>query len=216
MKWALRIIRRFWRQTRRAADRGREYKVSWWACGWCTCACCSDDFLSCWAMPLGADLGGGRALALAVGGGISSLLLLLCAKLWGGDVSLAGGQEPHGAVSRRTWRHAYPLLRSRPARRMFMAIIRQVRFSMRSALGSCVFALEYSFQIWVPRGSFFCICSGDSALGLLASLPNAGNMASSSMPLRAASSVGERSIMPSGTAKSMNGRENSACAGEGF
>jgi hypothetical protein len=110
--------------------------------------------------------------------------------------------------ARGTWRHPYPLLRSSSARRMFMAIIRQVRFSMRSAFGSCVFAREYSFQICVPSGSFFCICSGDSALGLLlASLPKAGNMAaSSSMPLRAASSGGERSMLPSGTEKSMGGR----------
>jgi len=42
------------------------------ACDCGTCACCSDDFLNCWAMPLGAVLGAG--LALAVGGGISSLL----------------------------------------------------------------------------------------------------------------------------------------------
>ena len=38
-------------------------------------------------------------------------------------------------------RHAYPLLRSRSAPRIFMAIIRHVRFSMRSAFGSCVRAL---------------------------------------------------------------------------
>jgi hypothetical protein len=89
---------------------------------------------------------------------------------------------------------------------MFMAIIRQVRFSMRSAFGSCVFALEYSFHICVPSGSFFCISSGDSTLGLPASLPNAGKMVSSSMPRRAASSAGEKSILPARTAKSIESR----------
>jgi hypothetical protein len=39
----------------------------------CTCACWSCDFLNCWAMPLGADLGGGLALELVGGGGIISL-----------------------------------------------------------------------------------------------------------------------------------------------
>jgi hypothetical protein len=33
-------------------------------------------FRNCWAIPLGADLGGGLALALVVGGGINSLLWL--------------------------------------------------------------------------------------------------------------------------------------------
>jgi hypothetical protein len=45
-------------------------------CGDGTCMCCADDFLSCCAMPLGAVLAAGRALA--VGGGISSLA---CASL---------------------------------------------------------------------------------------------------------------------------------------
>lgn len=86
---------------------------------------------------------------------------------------------------------------------MFMAIIRHVRFSMRSALGSCVFAREYSFHICVPSGSFFCICSGDSAPGLPASLPNAGNMASWSTPRRAESCDDEISMVSLGRAKSM-------------
>lgn len=60
--------------------------------------------------------------------------------------------------------------------------MRQVRLDMRSAFGSCVFAREYSFQICVPRGSFFCSSVGDSGLTGLASLPKAGKMGSSSMP----------------------------------
>jgi hypothetical protein len=35
-------------------------------------ACWSCDFLNCWAMPLGADLGGG--LVVAAGGGIIPVL----------------------------------------------------------------------------------------------------------------------------------------------
>jgi hypothetical protein len=48
------------------------FMASWGGCG--TCACWSCDFLSCCAMPLGADRGGG--LAPAAGGGIISLSLL--------------------------------------------------------------------------------------------------------------------------------------------
>jgi hypothetical protein len=132
-------------------------------------------------MPLGADLGGGLALeeVVVVGGGGSIIISLFCA-------SGAG-----------------PLLRSISARRMFMAIIRHVKFSMRSALGSCVFAREYNFQICVPSGSFFCSCSGDSTLGVPASLPNAGNMASWSMPLLDVSWGDCTSMVPAGLAKSM-------------
>jgi hypothetical protein len=179
------------------------FMASWHGCG--TCACWSCDFLSCCAMPLGADRGGGLALA-AGGGGIISLSLLgvLGANLRQSAV-LAGARD--GTRVAKLERMAYPLLRSSSARRMFMAINRQVRFSMRSAFGSCVFAREYSFHICVPSGSFFCISSGDSALGVLpASLPNAGNIASWSMPRRALSSAVETSMAPSGTAKSMECR----------
>jgi hypothetical protein len=51
---------------------------------------------------------------------------------------------------------------SRSLRLKLMAIIRQVRFSMRSWLGNWDLVLVYSFQIWVARGSFLCISSAES------------------------------------------------------
>jgi len=153
-------------------------------CGSSSWACWSAERRSCWAMPLGAVRIGG--LWLASDCEAKSLL-------WGpgpdlctqqsGSASSQGNVRNCGAVSGLgTWRLSYPLLRCSSARRMLRAIMRQVRLDMRSAFGSCVFAREYSFQIWVPRGSFFCSSVGDSGLVGLASLPKAGKMGSSSMP----------------------------------
>ena len=47
--------------------------------------------------------------------------------------------------------------------RNVIAIILQVKFSIRSAFGSTFFCLLYNFHTWVARGSFFCISSGDSS-----------------------------------------------------
>jgi hypothetical protein len=73
-----------------------------------------------------------------------------------------------------------------------MDIIRQVRFSMRSELGSVFLVLEYSFQIWVPRGSFRCSSSGVSASG---SRHVADSKTLSRSARRADDSVGESSVL---------------------
>lgn len=78
------------------------------------------------------------------------------------------------------------------ARLRFIDIIRQVRFSMRSELGSVFLVLEYSFQIWVPRGSFRCSSSGVSASG---SRHVALSKTLSRSALRADDSVGESSVL---------------------
>lgn len=79
--------------------------------------------------------------------------------------------------------------RSRSFRRRFMDIMRQVRFSMRSALGNWVLVLLYSFQIWTDRGSFRCRSSGASWSRQLS------KKLSVSRPLRAAESEGDRSSL---------------------
>jgi hypothetical protein len=80
---------------------------------------------------------------------------------------------------------------------MLIAIILQVKFSMRSAFGSWFLALLYNFHIWVASGSFFCISSGLSKSAPTASFLNVGNRESSSMPLRAAVSAGVSSSLVS-------------------
>lgn len=80
---------------------------------------------------------------------------------------------------------------------MLIAIILQVKFSMRSAFGSWVLALVYSFHIWVASGSFFCMSSGLSKPAPPASFLKVGNRECSSMPLRAAVSAGVNSSLVS-------------------
>jgi len=63
---------------------------------------------------------------------------------------------------------------------------------MRSELGSVFLVLEYSFQIWVPRGSFRCSSSGVSASG---SRHVALSKTLSRSALRADDSVGESSVL---------------------
>ena len=63
---------------------------------------------------------------------------------------------------------------------------------MRSELGSVFFVLEYSFQIWVPRGSFRCSSSGDSPS---VSRHVADSKTESRSALRADDSVGESSVL---------------------
>lgn len=75
-----------------------------------------------------------------------------------------------------------------------MAIIRQVRFSMRSWLGRRDLVRLYSFHIWVPRGSFFCNSSGLSNAAEPASSFHSGKTASrNSNSFRATVSEVERS-----------------------
>lgn len=79
---------------------------------------------------------------------------------------------------------------------MFMDIMRQVKFSMRSALGSCDLFLLYSFHICVANGSLFCISSGLSSSETPAvSSFHVSKKVSRSMPLQAADSVGDRSSL---------------------
>lgn len=73
-----------------------------------------------------------------------------------------------------------------------MDIILQVRFSMRSELGRVFFVLEYSFQIWVPRGSFRCSSSGVSPSG---SRHVADSKTLSRSARRADDSVGESRVL---------------------
>lgn len=81
------------------------------------------------------------------------------------------------------------------ARFVLIAIILHVRFLMRSAFGNWVLALLYSFHIWMANGSFFCISSGLSRLAPPASFFQVGKKLSSSTPLRAAASDGEKSSL---------------------
>lgn len=78
---------------------------------------------------------------------------------------------------------------------MLIAIILHVKFFMRSAFGNWILALLYSFHIWMPNGSFFCISSGLSRLAPPASFFQVGKKLSSSTPLRAAASDGEKSSL---------------------
>lgn len=56
-----------------------------------------------------------------------------------------------------------PAYRAACSRRFrFMAIILHDKFCRRSWFGSWLFVLLYSFHIWVPSGSCFCITSGSS------------------------------------------------------
>lgn len=73
--------------------------------------------------------------------------------------------------------------------------MRQVRFSMRSALGSCVLVLLYSFHIWVARGSLRCISSADPVTPTSPSSLQLSKKESRSRPLRAAESDGDRSSL---------------------
>jgi hypothetical protein len=63
---------------------------------------------------------------------------------------------------------------------------------MRSELGRVFFVLEYSFQIWVPRGSFLCSSSGVSLSG---SRHVADSKTLSRSALRADDSVGESRVL---------------------
>ena len=78
---------------------------------------------------------------------------------------------------------------------LLIAIILHVKFFMRSAFGNWVLALLYSFHIWMANGSFFCISSGLSRLAPPASFFQVGKKLSSSTPLRAAASDGEKSSL---------------------
>lgn len=63
---------------------------------------------------------------------------------------------------------------------------------MRSELGRVFFVLEYSFQIWVPRGSFRCSSSGVSPSG---SRHVADSKTLSRSARRADDSVGESRVL---------------------
>ena len=73
-------------------------------------------------------------------------------------------------------------------RRRFMDIMRQVRFSIRSALGSCDLVLLYNFHICAPNGSLRCSSSGDSA-------SSRAKTESRSRPFRPGDSMGEISSL---------------------
>lgn len=156
-KRALRRIGRLWRQSCRTADRRGENKVvqvhrvggQLWR----------------WL------LRGLRQLGLLVGGA-SQLLgnsagsspgrrpcargrrggRFMAVERRNGSVSRASGSassQGQGAQLRARswkqsngWRLSYPRLRCSSARRIFRAIMRQVKLDMRSAFGSCVFARE--------------------------------------------------------------------------
>lgn len=131
----------------------------------------STERRSCCAMPLGALLSCGRGGGAAIGAGlICSRSAWLRTGGWSATATATSRAAERGGCGggavKCTLRHPYPRLRSRSARRMLMAIMRHVKFSMRSALGSCVLVLLYSFQIWVPSGSLRCSSSGDAMWAL--------------------------------------------------
>lgn len=108
-------------------------------------------------------------------------LVVCCANLTGRDVS-QGSSWQRATVKLGVTNLAR---RSCSLRFRFMAIILHVKFSIRSWFGSCVFVLLYSFHIWVPSGSFFCISSGWSRPALVASSRQSGKTASPRTLLRA-------------------------------
>lgn len=88
---------------------------------------------------------------------------------------------------------------SRSLRFRFMAIIRQVKFSIRSWLGSWVFVLLYNFHICVASGSFFCISSGWSrSEPAPAASFQFGKKASRRSSLRATECSGDKSSLAGG------------------
>ena len=192
------LIRRLVEQARRRADRRGLYKVVevHGIAGQAGCARLAIDRL-----PQLRDAAGGAVQRRTCSGAgrcrRRRLHLLVQGRSVGRKTWSAPGSKCLAARLRSTWRLSYPLLRSRSrsrsaARRMLSAIIRHVRFSMRSALGSWVRALEYSFQIWVPSGSFRCISSGEGMSAPSASFLRAGKMESASTPGRAAGSGGAK------------------------
>lgn len=85
---------------------------------------------------------------------------------------------------------------SRSLRFRLMAIIRHVRFSIRSWLGNCVLVLLYSFHICVASGSCFCISSGGLRSALAASSRQSGKKASRRSSLRGSWFLNEVSSLP--------------------
>lgn len=78
--------------------------------------------------------------------------------------------------------------------RKFIAIIRQVRFSIRSWLGNCFLVLLYNLHICVANGSFFCISSGLSSSSPAASSFQVGKKLSRSNSLRALDAAEKSSL----------------------
>ena len=115
----------------------------------------------------------------------------LAGKPGGGSVSqdcnfpMRSLDEPTPVRIRIRIRITHNLACSSSLRFKLMAIIRQVKFSMRSWFGNCVFVLLYSFHICVAKGSFLCISSGCSRSALEASSFQFGKNASRSNSLRA-------------------------------
>ena len=79
--------------------------------------------------------------------------------------------------------------------RKLIAIMRQVRFSIRSWFGNCFFVLLYNLHICVANGSFFCISSGLSSSSPAVSSFQVGKKDSRSNSLRAALFSAERSSL---------------------
>lgn len=143
----------------------------------------SIDFRS-WAMPLGAGLLGAGVLDIA-----SLDHAMVSERLRAHNVAPSSG----GAIKAEPG--ATHPLRSISILLRFIAIIRHVKFSMRSALGNWDLALLYSFHTCDIRGSCRCISSGLARAGLAASSFHIGTNESCSTPLRAAASEGERSSL---------------------
>ena len=75
--------------------------------------------------------------------------------------------------------------------------MRQVKFSMRSRLGSWDLVLLYRRHIWVARGSSRCMASGLSGSRPPLSSFQMGKTVSPRTPLRVAVSCGEKSSLES-------------------